>query len=152
MSYKEFFEGHAVNTTITEIKDILSTIIDKYPDTKNIDEIIKIDTSIQYIVNEISNVNFNISPRSLFDKLNTSLQNAKSYLTQYHANRSNQLNNAISSIEEAVVYAQQIIQNNPNQKHIVNMPATHQNRSWDEKRYSFCKSARSHPAKGFVPN
>jgi hypothetical protein len=42
-------------------------------------------------------------------------------LSQYKANRSNQLVNTISSIEEAVVLAEQIILNNSNQKNIVNI-------------------------------
>jgi hypothetical protein len=121
MSFKDFFEGHSVKTTIAEIKNLIPAIIEKYPDTKNLDELIKLDNSLQYITNIINNTNYYISPRNRFDSINQHLQNVKNYLVQYQASRSSQLTNAIPSIEEAVILAQQIVPNNSSQKYTVNI-------------------------------
>jgi len=121
MLYKEIFDLHPVKSLLIEIKNLLSETIIKYPDSKNLDEIIKIDSSIQYISNVILNANIYITPKNHLDNINSHLTNVKNSLNQYHANRANQLPNIISYLEQAVVITQQIIQNNTNQNCLINI-------------------------------
>jgi hypothetical protein len=58
MSFKDIFEGHVVKTTISEIKELLSAIVEEHPDTKNLDKIIKLDNSLQYISGVINSANY----------------------------------------------------------------------------------------------
>jgi hypothetical protein len=121
MSFKDIFEGHPVINIITEIRDLITTIIEKYPDTKNLDEIIKLDNSIQYIADIISKANYYISPKNRLDMINQHLYVVRNVLLQYHTNRSVNLAIAISSLEEAVIFAQQIVINDSSQHYTVNI-------------------------------
>ncbi len=111
MDYKKIFEEHIVNKTVTEAIDLLNNSIEKYPEYKEVDEIIRLSVSLKYIAELIVNANCYLTQKSCFDNLNNHLTTIKTHLTNFNNNKTYQLTNISTPLDSALTYASQIIIN-----------------------------------------
>lgn len=124
MDFKKTFNDHPVWKCINELLELLEKIANEFPEYKNVDEMLKLTYSVQYLKKTIATANPYLSGLNILDNIYANLNNCKGQLIAFMQNKALGLAAPITSTDAALSYTHNLIFKNLNGKNVIEIDST----------------------------